>query len=300
MCRPRGEKTAPPLAPLRDAGAHGPAAQELGGEVPGAAASPGRARQAGAASAAELLAMAREDARLAALLQALPAAERGEAVRRDPRFQRRSLAQLFALRLASRYLDRPLAPSLAARMLLALSLIEATLGNCAAARERLQEARKLYDLSPSRTEGIARAWWEARIAAAAGQHDEAEPLCDGVRRELLARGSLAEAARITLDHVLLRIAAGRSDTVEELTAALVDAFPEGAGSWAGEMARLARLAAGEPGAVYAATQEFRRRSRSPSLPSPGRPDLLTPSRNLADRLLRRCGEHEDPLGAAPR
>jgi hypothetical protein len=204
----------------------------------------------------------------------------------------------FFLRLASRCLDRALAPSLAARALLALSQIEAALGNSAAARQRLRQARNLYDLGPSRVEAIARAWWEARIAAAAGQHDEAEPLFDHVRRELLARGSLAEAARSTLDHLLLRIETGRSGAVEELAAALAQAFPEAARSWAEEMTRLARLAAGEPAALYAAIHELRTRSRRAAPPSPGRPDLLTPSRTLADRLLRRRGEHEDPLGAA--
>jgi tetratricopeptide (TPR) repeat protein len=208
------------------------------------------------------------------------------------------VAARLPLRVALRSVDEAFAPSLAARMLLALSQIETTLGNAGPAREHLQHARSLYDLSSSPAESIVRTWAEARIAAAAEQPGEAEPLLESVRLELLAHGSLSEAARCTFDHVLLRLDAGRSGTVAELTAALVQAFPLAADSWAAELAGLARLAAGQPETLYAAAHELRHRSRHAPLPSPGRPDLLISSRSLADRLLRRRAEHEDPLGAA--
>jgi hypothetical protein len=217
------------------------------------------------------------------------------------------------LRVALRTLDEAFAPSLAARLLLALSQIETTLGHSGPAREHLRHARGLYDLGSSHAEALVRAWAEARIATAGEQPGEAEPLLDSVRRELLTRGSLAEAARCTLDHVLLRLDAGRSETIGELTAALVEAFPLAVESWAdqpgvprlatggaaaAEMARLARLAAHQPEALYATAHALRQRLRQAPLPSPGRPDLLTSSRSLADRLLLRRAEHEDPLGAA--
>jgi hypothetical protein len=65
------------------------------------------------------------------------------------------------------------------------------------------------------------------------------------------------------------------------------------------MADLARLAAGDGSqGFYDACRDFRRRLRQRWPSAPARPDLLTPTRALADRLLRHRGEHEDPLGAA--
>jgi hypothetical protein len=62
-------------------------------------------------------------------------------------------------------------------------------------------------------------------------------------------------------------------------------------------ARVARLAAHQPGAVVAPCWELRRRLRQEAFPEPGRPPLLLPARRLSDRVLRRRGELEDPIGA---
>jgi hypothetical protein len=70
------------------------------------------------------------------------------------------------LRTALALLDPAFAPSLAARIGLALAEIETTLDDAAAAATSLDLARRLYRLAPSFTEGIERTWREARIAAA--------------------------------------------------------------------------------------------------------------------------------------
>jgi tetratricopeptide (TPR) repeat protein len=195
--------------------------------------------------------------------------------------------------------DDALAPSLAARMWLGLAHVEAVAGDAELARGHLHRARALYRLAPSRSEEIERSWREAAIAFAAEQDAEAEALFDRVRRELLARGSLTEAARATWDQVLLRIEGGRWEAIAELAAALAEAFGAAGEPWAREMGDLARLAAGAGSqSFYRACHDFRRRLRQRWPAAPGRPRLLTPTRALADRLLRHRGEHEDPLGAA--
>jgi tetratricopeptide (TPR) repeat protein len=195
--------------------------------------------------------------------------------------------------------DDALAPSLAARMWLGLAEIEAVAGDAELARRHLDRARALYRLAPSPTEEIDRSWREARIAFAAEQDAEAEVLFNRVRRELLARGSLPEAARATFDQVLLRLEAGRWEAIAELAAALREGFGAAGGPSAREMGELARLAAtGGAQSFYRACHDFRRRLRQSWPAAPGRLHLLTPTRALADRLLRHRGEHEDPLGAA--
>jgi hypothetical protein len=193
------------------------------------------------------------------------------------------------LRAGLELLDEAFAPSLAARMWLALAEIETTLYEDAAAAESLHRARRLYRLAPSLGEGIDRTWREARIAVAAGA--DAEARLDVVRRELLGRGSLAEAARSTLELLLLRLDDGRVDAAGELAAALAAAFPQAAEGLAAEMANLAGLAAAEqPLAFHQAKHELRRRLRHRAPACPGRRPLLRPTRWLADRVLR-CTFH---------
>ncbi len=135
------------------------------------------------------------------------------------------------LRAALEAIDLAAWPSLAARLLLSLAICEAALGSRDAARERLYEARLLYDLPAAPGEDLERAWLEAGLALASGQALEALGCLTGVRGLGLAQdGSLADAAQ-------------------------------------------------------PATPEL-----------PPRP---LPLRRLTDRLLRRIGEHEDPLGRAP-
>jgi tetratricopeptide (TPR) repeat protein len=202
------------------------------------------------------------------------------------------------LRAGLELLDPAFAPSLAARMWLALAEIETTLADSAAAAESLHRARRLYRLAPSLSEAIERTWREARIALAAGADAQAHALLDIVRRELLAHGSLAEAARGTYEQLLVEVDAGHIDAAGELVAELACAFPGAADALAAEMAGLARLAAVRPQAFYAASLELQRRLRHRAPTCPGRRPLLLPTRLLADRLLCLRSELEDPVGAA--
>ena len=203
-----------------------------------------------------------------------------------------------AIRLALELLDPAFAPSLAARLRLGLAEVAATMGDLGEASEQLHRAAALYPLAPSPTEAVARRWAEARVAAAAGERRQAEVLLAPVRRELLDRGSVAEAARVTFEQVLLRIESKRHSAVPELTRPLALAFP-GAGEWfAAGFEELARLAAERPEALHAGRVQWKKRLRRAALPSGGRAALLAPSRLLTDRVLRRHAESEDPLGAA--
>ena len=201
------------------------------------------------------------------------------------------------LRGALGLLDPAFAPSLAARLWLALAQIQAMLGDTAAA-ESLRRAQALYPLAPSPEEAIARRWHEAKIALAAGEDAVAEARLDRVRRALLARGSLLEAARSTFEQLLLTIDGQRFDAARELVAALAAAAPGGGEPWAGAMADLVRLAADQPGASYQAGLDLKRRLRHAPPIGADRAPLLRSSRHLADRLLRQQGELEAPVGAA--
>jgi hypothetical protein len=191
------------------------------------------------------------------------------------------------LSTAVRLLDAGAAPSLAARLRLALAEVATVLDGPAAAAEELRRARALYDLAPdgaSGPEALERRWREARIAAAVGDAAGAATLFDDVRRELLARGSAAEAARCTFDRLLLCIDARSLADVDDLTGALARAFPGAA-------------AADQAEAVDPPCWDLRRRLRHLAPLDPLRPPLLRPARLLSDRLLRRRGELEDPIGA---
>jgi hypothetical protein len=203
----------------------------------------------------------------------------------------------YPLRTAVRLLDEALAPSLAARAWLALAEIAALLGEVARADGNRERARRLAPLAPSLSEAVERRRLEARIALASGRDAEAETLLDQVRQELLAHGSLAEAAGVSHELVVLRLAGRSSDPIKDLTAALSKAFPGAGERWAGEIADLARLARERPDMVGEGHRRFRERLRREPLSSHGRAPLLVPSRVLADRLLRRRGELEDPIGS---
>jgi tetratricopeptide (TPR) repeat protein len=205
---------------------------------------------------------------------------------------------LFPLGNAARSIDAAFAPSLAARVRLALAEAEAALGNAGAAREQMERARRLYPLAPSRAEAIERTWREGRVAAAARRHDEAEWLLGAARSALLREGSLEEVARVTLDQVFVRIESGQGAGVAELTGAVAARFPRRGEAWAADLAAAARRAVARPEASHRLCAEMRRRMRRNRQADPRRPALLTSSRMLGDRLLRRRGEHEDPIGAA--
>jgi alpha-D-ribose 1-methylphosphonate 5-triphosphate synthase subunit PhnG len=196
-------------------------------------------------------------------------------------------------------LDPGAAPSLTARLLLALACVEATLGHTGAARQRLRSARRLYELADSPAERLERDWREAQAEAAAGRLAEADRRLDQVRRRLLEAGSPAEAAQATLDHALVRLDAGRVETVEGLAAALAAAFPGDGEAQAQQIAELAWVSGADgPGDRQRAGQELRRRLRQTVPLRPGlRPALIVPWRMLTDRLLRGHAEGADPSGA---
>jgi hypothetical protein len=202
-----------------------------------------------------------------------------------------------ALRAGVERLDAAFAPSLAARIWLVLAEIETTLERRAAAAECLDRARALYPLARSGAEKLDRTWRLARIALAAGDDARADALYERVRLRLLARGSLDEAARCTCEQTLARIEARRYAAAGETARALAGAFP-GAEELAAEIAALPRLAAKSRDAALEATLAVRQRLRQQPLALPGRLPALTPTRLLADRLLRQRGELEDPIGSA--
>ncbi|HXO41170.1 MAG TPA: hypothetical protein VN999_06980, partial [Thermoanaerobaculia bacterium] len=109
-----------------------------------------------------------------------------------------------SLRLAIALLDAAAAPSLGARLHLALAEVAMVLHEPALASVELRRARALYPLAAdggAGPEALERRWREGRIAAAACDGARAAALLDEVRRELLVRGSLPEAARCTFDQV---------------------------------------------------------------------------------------------------
>jgi tetratricopeptide (TPR) repeat protein len=194
--------------------------------------------------------------------------------------------------------DPAFAPSLAARLLLALAETSTLLRRPTSAGAYLERARRLYPLSSSLPEDTERTWREARIATAAGHTEAADPLFDRARRTMLAHGGLAEATCCTLDQLLLRLDRGRPDSVPELTVALADAFHPAGREWAEELAHLARFPAGAAAERSAAIHRLRMRLRQAPPVQAERPPMLLPARVLIDRLLRWRGEHEDPIGAA--
>lgn len=205
----------------------------------------------------------------------------------------------YPLRAALALIDPGFAPSLVARLHLALAEVEAMFGDLGAAGDQVRRARGLYPLAPSPAEAIERRWREAKVAAAAGEPDGAEALLDTVRRELVARGSLHEAARATLEHVLLRGEGRESPDLDEITAALAAAFPGAGERYATAIADVVRHAATLSTDSYARCHALHHRLRVEATFTRGdRPRLLIRSRALADRLLRGRGELEDPIGAA--
>ena len=207
-------------------------------------------------------------------------------------------------------LDSSLAPALTARVGLALAWCELELGEPDRARQALAAARGLYPRLPPRpalpelpalvelselpepperpehAEQLCRDWWEARIAGSSGAADDADRRLDAVRTSLLASGSIAEAARCTLDLLLHRIAAGRLDAVSELAHDLLAAFRHRPPALqpAAMIARLAHLAV-ERSASYAPTLAPVRQFLLGMHAGADRPDLIAGVPVLADRLL---------------
>jgi hypothetical protein len=199
----------------------------------------------------------------------------------NPRRARTELA------LAHAHLDADLAPALAARTALALAWCNAAMGLVEQARERLRGARGLYFAAPAAGEETFRSWWEGRIAALDHQDDRAASLLDTARRELLAAGSVAEAAAAAVDLLPLRPRRTPGAKPPDLAGELTAAFP--ASSLAAELAdRIGNLAATAPGTARdAAIAALRRQLAADSGPcGPGdRPPFIPDLQALADQLL---------------
>jgi hypothetical protein len=105
-------------------------------------------------------------------------------------------------------------------------------------------------------ERLLHRWWDARFEELAGRQAAAQQVLNAIHLELLARGSLAEAVRVSLDHAaalaaLLPVAKkGLLQRLDQLGPDLAASFGEPAArrpaAGLAELARLARLAALEP------------------------------------------------------
>jgi hypothetical protein len=178
--------------------------------------------------------------------------------------------------------DDGLAPALAGRCACALAYCQAALGR----RVRSGAMAELAAVPEDRGEQVFRLWWLARTAGCTGDHRRARRLLDAVRRQLLADGSLGEAARCTFELLLERARAGPDQPLEPLAGELVDAFgPNPAAVHAAEtLGLLARLAAQQsPRFLPAAESICRELAQLP--PGDGRPDLIVATQLLADPLL---------------
>jgi hypothetical protein len=193
--------------------------------------------------------------------------------------------------------DGATAPALAARLQLGLARCDASLGYAEQERQHLAEARR-YDLLPAPAgERIQRSWLRAQVARAAGRSAESYALLDAVRRQLLAGGSVYEAACATVELMAILTESGHAGPANALAAELALAFGLGSSPWLRQISRLLRTAATQPQNRGLALAGLKRRLRR-GTPAGHRPPALTSLRSLADRLLRHLGESEDPMGAA--
>jgi hypothetical protein len=202
-------------------------------------------------------------------------------------------------------IDAELAPALAVRVALMLAWCLVAVGRTELGRERLRAARKLYARAPGRGEEVFRAWWEARIAALGGAGEgggkdgqagdagetaaagEADGMLDAVRRRLFAEGSVAEAARCSLELLALRVEEGRLDALSELGPDMLRELQNRPSAFRpAEMIDLLAFLAVEESARYAPALAAARHYLSGLRPHPkDRQDLIVDVQVLADRLL---------------
>ena len=178
--------------------------------------------------------------------------------------------------------DDELAPALAERCACVLAYCQAALGR----RVRSAATVELANAPRDRGEQVFRDWWLGRTASCMGDHRQAQRLLAAARRELLADGSLGEAARCTLDLLLVRARAGSDQALERLAGEVLDAFgPHPAAVRVAEaLVSLAGLAAQQsPRFMAAAESACREFARLPA--GEGRLDLITDPQLLADPLL---------------
>jgi tetratricopeptide (TPR) repeat protein len=111
-------------------------------------------------------------------------------------------------------------PWLAAQTWLGLALCHATSENLEKARSARQRARAFYREVKDENALLSMHWLEGRGAYLLGE----TALLEGVRRKLIARHLLPEAALITLDLCVLRLATGRGHEVGSLVEEIATSF----------------------------------------------------------------------------
>ncbi|HVR10775.1 MAG TPA: hypothetical protein VMW75_22210 [Thermoanaerobaculia bacterium] len=202
------------------------------------------------------------------------------------------------LAVAHLHLDASLAPALAVRVALMLAWCHLAAGRSGLGRERLRAARGLYAAAPEAGEELLQSWWEARIAAlddtrragpeGSRRHPSpADDLFDSVRRRLLAEGSVAEAARCTLDLLELRVEVDRLEALSDLGPDLLRGFDNHPSAFQpAQMIDALAVLAVQRSARYPAALATTRYYLAGSPRHAGtRPDLIPDVRLLADRLL---------------
>jgi hypothetical protein len=185
-------------------------------------------------------------------------------------------------------LDGERAPALMTRALYGSAYCRAALDSPAQAPETPARDRPADDPDPDAGEEAFRRWWEGKISTCQHDYHAADGELETARRRLLAAGSLAEAARCSLDLLVVRLAAryGGSGQAAGLGEALIEAFgPEPAVARCAErLESAARLAArGSPrleANLWSTRSSF---ARLP--PDQCRPDLIRSVQSLADPLL---------------
>jgi len=186
---------------------------------------------------------------------------------------------------ARRLLRVDLAPALVARVALLAAWCEVAAGQPERGERELSAARKLRQRTGDEREDLLGDWWEARIAAHDGRPADGDARLDAVRRRLLAEGSLREAAACTLDLLALR-AAGRPEDTERLAADLFDAFRSPAALRPAELLTLlSSYARDRPDRYRSAVMPIRQALAAWRSEPGGRPDLIPPTEDLADRVL---------------
>jgi tetratricopeptide (TPR) repeat protein len=126
------------------------------------------------------------------------------------------------LREALQGLDADGRPWLAAQCCLGLGFCHAFTGEADKARSAREEARRFYG-GLWEEEALRSSWLEGRVAALAGDAEEALELLDSVRRRQIERRRLPEATQATIDLGMVWSGEGRGAEVrapiEELKAA---------------------------------------------------------------------------------
>jgi hypothetical protein len=136
------------------------------------------------------------------------------------------------------------------------------------------------------------------IAGQRGQRREADARLDSVRRLLLVEGSLAEAARHTLELLVFRVDSSRFDELKVLSGELAEAFsgsPEAVRCAETIEALADKAASGSPHFDLAAVaaREFFEGLR----PDDARRNLIADVQAMADRLARVAAAESDELAA---